>query len=126
MVERDCILRVPYDLSSGAKNFSLNALENALKQENGYLSVVSNSEIKEAVESPGAMEKARKNFCKKYKDITLSFEEGKETHGSVSSSLSLRTQFEIGQLSKVVLWYPLDLSGVSDLLDSLNVCSSFS
>jgi hypothetical protein len=81
---------VPHDFRSGPKeNFSLPALENALKQENGYLSVMEKSEIVEAMEPVGAtstaVEKARKNF-KKYKEITLSFEEGKETRGSVSSA----------------------------------------
>lgn len=82
---------VPYDFCSGTKeNFSLPALENALKQENGYLSVMEKSEIDDAMEHMGgkpslAIQKARKNF-KIYKEITLSFEEGKETHGSVSSA----------------------------------------
>jgi hypothetical protein len=81
---------VPYDFRSGPKeNFSLPALENALQQENGYLSVMAKPEIQEALEPVGAdsteIIKARKNF-KKYKEITLSFEEGKETHGSVSSA----------------------------------------
>lgn len=80
---------VPYDLDAGAKKFSLPALEHALKQENGYLSVVRKSEIEEAMNSAGAMQAARENFRKKYKEITLSFEEGKETYGSVSSLLSL-------------------------------------
>lgn len=72
---------VPYDLSTGAKKFSLPALENALKQEDGYLSVVRNSDVEE----DSNFKEARKNFCREYKEITLSFEEGNETYGSVSS-----------------------------------------
>ncbi|KAG0575505.1 hypothetical protein KC19_5G008700 [Ceratodon purpureus] len=77
---------VPYDFRSGPKeNFSLPALENALKQEYGYLSVMKKSEIEEAMDpneaESAAIKNARRNF-KKYKEITLSFEEGKETHGS--------------------------------------------
>ena len=85
---------VPHDFRSGPKeNFSLSALEHALKQENGYLSVMDKSEIEEAMDPVGAdsvaIRTARENF-KRYIKITLSFEEGKETHGSVSSARTLR------------------------------------
>lgn len=81
---------VPYDFGSDVKkSFSLPALLNALKQENGCVAVMRTSDIEEARSPAGAIQAARKNFCKKYKGITLSFEEGKETHGSVSSALYL-------------------------------------